>query len=87
MSNVAAVGKVALRIGHRRLYSVSRPQSALNAEAAKPMIGRIQGARVSRKAALVVVMLALAAWAVVVYVNVRDFVPDEFTEPTPESRR
>lgn len=50
------------------------------------MIGRIHGARVSRKTAFFVVALALAVWATVVYVNVRDFVPDELTESTPESR-
>ena len=41
------------------------------------MLRRIRGARVNRKTALFVVLLALAAWAVVVYVNVRDFVPEE----------
>lgn len=50
------------------------------------MLGRIRGARVSRRTALVVVLLALAIWALVVFVNVRDFVPGELTEPIPESR-
>ena len=50
------------------------------------MLGRIRGARVSRKTALVVVLLALAAWAVVAYVNVRDLVPEELTRPAPEGR-
>jgi hypothetical protein len=45
------------------------------------VFGRIRGARVSRRTALVVFLLALAVWAIVVYVNVRDFVPDELTEP------
>ena len=50
------------------------------------MLGRIRGARVSRKTALIVVLLALAAWAVVVYVNVRDFVPEELRSSSPEGR-
>lgn len=50
------------------------------------MLGRIRGARVNRKTAIVVVLLALAVWAVVVYVNLRDFVPEELTEPVPGSR-
>ena len=50
------------------------------------MIGRIHGARVSRKTALAVLVLALVVFATFVYVNVRDFVPDELTEPTPVSR-
>jgi len=50
------------------------------------LLGRIRGARVGRKTALMVVLLALALWAVVVYVNVRDFVPEELTEPIPGSR-
>lgn len=51
------------------------------------MLGRIRGARVSRKTALVVLLLALAMWATFVYVNVSDFVPDELTAPTPERPR
>jgi hypothetical protein len=50
------------------------------------MLGRIRGARVNRKVALVVIALALLTWAVVVYVNVRDFVPAELTEPNPTTR-
>ena len=50
------------------------------------MLGRIRGARVSRRTALVVVLLTLAVWALVVYVNLRDFIPEELTGPTPESR-
>jgi len=46
------------------------------------MLGRIRGARVSRKTAVAVVLLALVAWGVVIYVNVRDFVPVEFREPS-----
>jgi hypothetical protein len=50
------------------------------------MLDRIRGARVSRRTALIVVLLALAVWAAVVYVNLRDFVPEELTEPVPTSR-
>ena len=49
------------------------------------MLDRIRGARVNRKAALIVIALALALWAAVVYVNVRDFVPEELTAPAPGS--
>ena len=49
------------------------------------MLRRIQGARISRRTALIVIALALAVWALVVYVNVRDFVPEELTEPVPTS--
>jgi hypothetical protein len=48
------------------------------------MLRRIQGARIGRKTALTVIALALALWAVVVYVNLRDFVPEELTEPVTE---
>jgi len=50
------------------------------------MLGWIRNARIDWKTGLVVIALALAAWAVVVYVNVRDFVPDEFTQPTESTR-
>ena len=50
------------------------------------MLDRLRGARVSAKTALVVVLLALAAWAVVVYVNLRDFVPEEIRSTSPEGR-
>jgi len=50
------------------------------------MLGRIRGARVSRRTALIVIVLALTVWAVVTYVNVRDFVPKELTEPVRETR-
>ncbi|MGD8288069.1 MAG: hypothetical protein PVI31_05510 [Gemmatimonadota bacterium] len=50
------------------------------------MLGKIRGARVSRRTALIVIALALAVWAVVTYVNVRDFVPEELTEPVRESQ-
>jgi hypothetical protein len=50
------------------------------------VLERIRGARVGRKTALVVLLVALALWATLTYVRVRDFVPAEFREPTPEAR-
>ena len=46
------------------------------------MLGWIRNARVDGKTALVVLLVALAIWAAVVYVNVRDFVPEELIQPT-----
>lgn len=40
----------------------------------------IRDARINLKTGLIVIALALAVWAVVIYVNMRDFVPDELTE-------
>ena len=45
------------------------------------MLKWIRGTRVSMKTSIIVIVLALAVWAVVVYVNLRDFVPEEFMEP------
>lgn len=45
------------------------------------MLGWIRDARINLKTGLVIIALTLAVWAVVVYVNVRDFVPAELTEP------
>lgn len=45
------------------------------------MLGRIRGARINLKTGLIVIGIALAMWAAVVYVNVRDFVPEELTRP------
>jgi hypothetical protein len=50
------------------------------------MLDRIRGARVSRRTALAIVLFALAVWAVVVYTNVRDFVPEELRSPPPAGR-
>ncbi len=50
------------------------------------MLEWIRGARVNAKTGLVVIALALAVWAVVVYVNMRDFVPDELTRPVEAPR-
>lgn len=51
------------------------------------MLEWIRGARINLKTGLVVIALALALWAAVVYVNMRDFVPEELTQPTEEERR
>lgn len=47
------------------------------------MLKWIRDARINLKTGIFVILLALAMWAVVVYTNVRDFVPDEITQPTP----
>ena len=44
------------------------------------MLKRIRGARVSFKTFAIVVGLALLVWAAVVYVQIRDFVPDDMVE-------
>lgn len=41
------------------------------------MLRHIRGTRVSMKTTIIVLALAVIVWAVVVFVNVRDFVPDE----------
>lgn len=45
------------------------------------MLEWIRGARINLKTGLVIIALALAAWAVVVYANLQDFVPEELTQP------
>ena len=45
------------------------------------MLEWIRGARINLKTGLIIIALALAVWAVVVYVNLRDFVPAELTQP------
>lgn len=50
------------------------------------MLDWIRGARINMKTGLVIIVLALAAWAVVIYVNMRDFVPDELTQPVEAPR-
>lgn len=50
------------------------------------MLEWIRGARINLKTGLVIIALSLAVWAVVVYVNLRDFVPDELTPPTEAPR-
>jgi len=50
------------------------------------MLEWIRGARIDFKTGLAIIVIALAVWAAVVYVNIRDFVPEEVTQPTEESR-
>lgn len=45
------------------------------------MLKWIRGKRFTLKTTLIVIALAVAAWAVVVYVNLRDFIPRELLEP------
>ena len=44
------------------------------------MLKWMRGKRFDLKTTIVVIVIALAAWAVVIYVNVQEFVPDEYTE-------
>jgi hypothetical protein len=48
------------------------------------MLSWIREARINLKTGLIVIALTLAVWALVVYVNVRDFVPEELTQPIEE---
>ena len=50
------------------------------------MLDWIRNARINLKTGLVIIALALAVWAIVVYVNVRDFVPVELTQPNEQQR-
>lgn len=50
------------------------------------MLGWIREARINFKTGLTIIAIALAIWAAVVYVNLRDFVPEELTQPTETSR-
>ena len=45
------------------------------------MLKWIRGKRFDMKTTIVVIVLALLVWAMVVYVNIRDFVPEELTQP------
>lgn len=44
------------------------------------MLRWIRGTRVGLETGIVLIVIALAGWALVVYVNVRDFVPQEFRD-------
>jgi hypothetical protein len=48
------------------------------------MLSWIRDARINLKTGLIVIALTFAVWALVVYVNVRDFVPEELTRPIEE---
>jgi hypothetical protein len=45
------------------------------------MLDWIRGKRFGLKTTLLVIALAVAAWALVVYANLKDFVPPELTSP------
>jgi hypothetical protein len=45
------------------------------------MLRWFHGRRLGLKTTVMVVGLAVAVWAVVVYVNLRDFVPEELLQP------
>jgi uncharacterized membrane protein len=49
------------------------------------MLKWVRGARIDWKTGIVLIALALAVWALVVYVSIRDFVPEEITPPTPRN--
>lgn len=51
------------------------------------MLKWVREARINLKTGIVIIALALAVWAVVVYVNLRDFVPDEITQPSQPGQR
>jgi hypothetical protein len=50
------------------------------------MLEWIRNARINLKTGLVIIALALAVWAAVVFVNLRDFVPEGLTQPTEAER-
>ncbi|MDH3270226.1 MAG: hypothetical protein OEN56_02775 [Gemmatimonadota bacterium] len=50
------------------------------------MLGWIRGARIDLKTGIAIIAIALAVWAVVVYVNLRDFVPEELIQPSEVER-
>lgn len=45
------------------------------------MIKWIRGVRLNFKTGVFILVLAALMWAMVVYVNIRDFVPKELTQP------
>ena len=49
------------------------------------MLKWIRGKRLDLKTGIIIIVLALVAWAFVVYLNIQNFVPVELTqeEPTP----
>lgn len=49
------------------------------------MLKWIRDARIDFKTGIVVIVLALAVWAVVIYLNAQDMVPPEFREQPVEA--
>ena len=50
------------------------------------MLEFIRNARIDLRTGVVVIVLALLVWGVMIYVNVRDFVPEELTQPRESTR-
>ena len=50
------------------------------------MLKWIREFRLDLKTTVVILVIALIGWAFVIYSNIRDFVPDELTEPAGETR-
>ena len=44
------------------------------------MLKSIRNARINLKTGILIIVLAVLLWALVAYVGIRDFVPEEFTE-------
>ena len=44
------------------------------------MLKWMRGKRLDMKTTIIVIVIALVAWAFVIYANIQEFVPDEFTE-------
>ncbi len=44
------------------------------------MLKWMRGKRFDMKTTMVAIVITLLAWAVVIYVNIQEFVPDEYTE-------
>jgi hypothetical protein len=44
------------------------------------MLKWMRGKRFDLKTTIIVIVIAAVAWAFVIYANVQDFVPDEYTE-------
>jgi len=45
------------------------------------MLKWIRGKRFDLRTTILVIVLALIGWAVVIYVNIQEFVPEELTQP------
>jgi hypothetical protein len=50
------------------------------------MLKRIRDTRFDLKTTVIVLAIAGLVWAVFIYVNIRDFVPEELTEPVEQPR-
>ena len=50
------------------------------------MLKRIRDTRFDLKTTVIVLAIAGLVWAAFIYVNIRDFVPEELTEPVEQPR-